>query len=173
MIYPAMAANKRKLADRGKEVSSKPTSAATAPPAKRLRKEERNTKSATNTALPTKVEDSAERNLPRASLLKDDERAFPRGGGGVLNPLEQKQIQVQAARDVLFDDSRVQRSAKGTESEDGEKNEKDDLRSIKKKKKQRKQPQSGRTPREDHGEHRIRVDGLKQKVRSCMTLDLL
>jgi rRNA biogenesis protein RRP5 len=39
------------------------------------------------------------------SVVRDDEPVFPRGGGNVLTPLERKQIQVQATRDVLFKES--------------------------------------------------------------------
>lgn len=37
------------------------------------------------------------------SVLRDDEPSFPRGGGSVLTPLERKQIQIQAHKDVLFE----------------------------------------------------------------------
>jgi len=40
---------------------------------------------------------------PTVSLLKEDEPLFPRGGGSILTPFEQKQIQVQAKNDVLFE----------------------------------------------------------------------
>ena len=42
---------------------------------------------------------------PAKSVLKLDEKSFPRGGGSVLTPLEHKQIQNEAARDVLFEQS--------------------------------------------------------------------
>jgi rRNA biogenesis protein RRP5 len=38
------------------------------------------------------------------SLLKEEEPLFPRGGGSVLTPLEQKQISIQAKQDVLFEE---------------------------------------------------------------------
>lgn len=41
---------------------------------------------------------------PVVSLLKDEEPVFPRGGGSVLTPLEQKQIQLEAKADALRDD---------------------------------------------------------------------
>ncbi|ODA82650.1 hypothetical protein RJ55_01158 [Drechmeria coniospora] len=41
---------------------------------------------------------------PVVSLLKDDEPIFPRGGGSVLTPLEQKQIQLEAKADALRED---------------------------------------------------------------------
>ena len=39
-----------------------------------------------------------------SSILDDEERAFPRGGASVLTPLEHRQIQIQATRDVLFEE---------------------------------------------------------------------
>lgn len=38
---------------------------------------------------------------PVVSLLKEEEPMFPRGGGSVLTPLEQKQIQLEAKADAL------------------------------------------------------------------------
>ncbi|KAK4505327.1 hypothetical protein PRZ48_003290 [Zasmidium cellare] len=38
-----------------------------------------------------------------SSILQQEESAFPRGGGGVLTALENKQIQAQAERDALFE----------------------------------------------------------------------
>ncbi|KAK2742930.1 rRNA biogenesis protein rrp5 [Myotisia sp. PD_48] len=37
------------------------------------------------------------------SGLREEPPAFPRGGGNVLTPLERKQIQIQATKDVLFE----------------------------------------------------------------------
>ncbi|PGH13265.1 hypothetical protein AJ80_06374 [Polytolypa hystricis UAMH7299] len=45
------------------------------------------------------------------SVLREEEPAFPRGGGSVLTPLEQKQIQIQAKKDVLFEQSGAKRTA--------------------------------------------------------------
>ena len=36
-------------------------------------------------------------------LVQKEETPFPRGGGSVLTPLEQRQIQIQAKNDVLFE----------------------------------------------------------------------
>ncbi|KAK0623473.1 hypothetical protein B0T14DRAFT_564828 [Immersiella caudata] len=41
---------------------------------------------------------------PSVSVLKEDEPLFPRGGGSVLTPLEQQEIQVQARKDALFEE---------------------------------------------------------------------
>ena len=37
------------------------------------------------------------------SLLREEEPLFPRGGASVLTPLEQKQIQIEAKNDALFE----------------------------------------------------------------------
>lgn len=42
--------------------------------------------------------------VPVVSILKEEEPLFPRGGGSVLTPLEQKQISIQAKKDVLFEE---------------------------------------------------------------------
>ncbi|KAK2823898.1 hypothetical protein FQN49_007508, partial [Arthroderma sp. PD_2] len=62
-------------------------------PAKEQKETAKGTKSDTNTA-------------PKAapiSMLRDEQPAFPRGGNSVLTPLERKQIQIQATKDVLFE----------------------------------------------------------------------
>lgn len=41
---------------------------------------------------------------PMVSLLKSEEPIFPRGGGSVLTPLEQKQIQLEAKADARRED---------------------------------------------------------------------
>jgi len=40
---------------------------------------------------------------PTFSRPREEEPMFPRGGGSVLSPLEQKHIQIQAKADALFD----------------------------------------------------------------------
>ncbi|OKL57576.1 hypothetical protein UA08_07016 [Talaromyces atroroseus] len=47
------------------------------------------------------------------SILRDEEPSFPRGGGSVLTPLERKQIQIQATRDVLFEQKKSGKPAEG------------------------------------------------------------
>jgi rRNA biogenesis protein RRP5 len=49
-------------------------------------------------------EDTAGERKPVAkTVLSQEERAFPRGGASVLTPIEQKQIEARAERDVLFE----------------------------------------------------------------------
>ena len=53
------------------------------------------------------------------SILREEEPAFPRGGASVLTPLEHKQIQIQATRDVLFEQNTGKRHT-GLDSGDEE-----------------------------------------------------
>jgi rRNA biogenesis protein RRP5 len=41
------------------------------------------------------------------SVLKEEEAMFPRGGGGVLTPLEMKQIQIDAKADALKEEEEL------------------------------------------------------------------
>ncbi len=41
----------------------------------------------------------------KPTILEGEEPSFPRGGASILTPLEQKQIQIQAKQDVLFEQS--------------------------------------------------------------------
>ncbi|KAI9667406.1 MAG: rRNA biogenesis protein rrp5 [Bathelium mastoideum] len=54
------------------------------------------------------------------SLLKNDERSFPRGGASALTPLEHKQIQIEAERDVLFENRASKAYAEGDDASDKE-----------------------------------------------------
>ena len=44
------------------------------------------------------------------SLLAKEEPSFPRGGASILTPLENRQIKIQAAKDVLFEQSGQKRA---------------------------------------------------------------
>lgn len=41
---------------------------------------------------------------PVVTKSREEEPLFPRGGGSILTPLEQKQISIQAKKDVLFEE---------------------------------------------------------------------
>jgi len=71
----------------------------------------------TATAKPV-VTATSKPSTPAKSLLSNEEKSFPRGGGSVLTPLEHKQIQNKAARDVLFEQSGTKRSAPEHSSDD-------------------------------------------------------
>ena len=52
--------------------------------------------------------------VPKISKLKEEEQAFPRGGASVLTPLEHKQINIDATRDVLFEQEAASKAPEGT-----------------------------------------------------------
>jgi rRNA biogenesis protein RRP5 len=71
------------------------------------------------------------------SVLSQKEKAFPRGGASVLTPLERKQIQIQADRDALFEESGGKKRslpADVSDDEDGREHEADDDKPKKKRK---------------------------------------
>lgn len=59
----------------------------------------------TNSTAKNNEPESEPRKSVKASLLSGEDRAFPRGGATVLTPLEQRQIRVEAERDVLFEEA--------------------------------------------------------------------
>lgn len=100
-------------------------------------------------------------------VVPKEEPAFQRGGASILTPLEQKQIQVQATRDALFEQSTGQK-ARNTEFGDDE-NEQDEIAEptaalAKTKRRNPKRPErNGSMPGpEDSG---IRIEALSYKVR--------
>lgn len=80
-------------------------------------------------ARPAKPQDDATtKDAPKTTVsrLKEEEPLFPRGGGSILSPLEQKQISVQAKQDVLFEQASGQGAKKaGKPGKTGKKNSKD------------------------------------------------
>ena len=52
------------------------------------------------------------------NLLREEEPAFPRGGASLLTPLEHKQIQIEATRDVLFEQNATKKSKVGFDDAD-------------------------------------------------------
>lgn len=61
---------------------------------------------------------STERPKPSVvSVLKDEEPMFPRGGGSVLTPLEQKKIQIEAKADAMREEE-FNTGKKSTKSKD-------------------------------------------------------
>jgi len=106
------------------------------------------------------------------TVLRDDEPAFPRGGGSVLTPLEKKQIHIQAKRDVLFEQKGSGKPAGGFDSEDEEDAMEDVDESAPAPKKARKAKTKGKkkNAEQDASEKQgVRIEGLNFKVRciSC------
>lgn len=117
---------------------------------------------------PSKKSKPAPPENQNVSILKGEEPAFPRGGASVLTPLEHKQIQIQATRDVLFE-QKTGRKSGPLDSED-EENEGDQdgvpVKASKPKGSIRKPKQKSRENRglETRKESGIRIEGLSYTV---------
>jgi len=105
-----------------------------------------------------------ERKAPKLSLLQEEERSFPRGGGGVLTPLEHKQIQVQATRDALFEESGQKRAKPDDMGNDFDSQDEDGEEAKTAKSGRKTKTKSKKSGTVDTADSRIRVEGLKFKV---------
>ncbi|KAL8999375.1 MAG: hypothetical protein Q9169_001801 [Polycauliona sp. 2 TL-2023] len=114
---------------------------------------------------PTKKQKPLPAGPPSASF-RQEEPSFPRGGASVLTPLEQKQIQIQAKNDVLFEQETGKKAPKHEFVD--EENEPDNfsdhdrpLAKASKKLKPRPKPSSAKP--ESKGEKGVRIEGLSYK----------
>lgn len=114
-------------------------------PSKRLRPDEAEGKSTAKVP-----------HVPKISRIREEELAFPRGGASVLTPLEHKQIQIDATRDVLFEQ---QGKASKVEA-DGEDEE---SRPAKRKSKSKGKSKKGKEEAEPE-EESVKIEGLSYKV---------
>ena len=94
----------------------------------------------------TKGKSVTEKPAPPVSLLTEDEPLFPRGGGSVLTPLEQQEIQVQAKKDALFEEQSVATGGKGEKGG----------------KKKKRKSEAGETPAADPDA--VKIESLNFKV---------
>jgi len=107
------------------------------------------------------------------SVLRDDEPSFPRGGASVLTPLERKQIQIQANRDVLFEQKGTQKPSHKKPSNEFDDESDDDVemedeQTTAPAKKSRKKKTKGKksTDKESGDKQDVRIEGLSFKVRT-------
>ncbi|KAJ4391778.1 rRNA biogenesis protein rrp5 [Gnomoniopsis smithogilvyi] len=84
-----------------------------------------------------------------ATVKKDEEPIFPRGGGSVLTPLEHKQITIEAKRDALFE-----------EESGGKPSKKEDKESKKRKRKSKESKEVAKPVRDENA---VRIEGLNYK----------
>lgn len=121
-------------------------------PPKRLRPDEKEEKTSTSAEITR---------APRISKVQEEEVAFPRGGASILTPLEHKQIQIEATRDVLFE----QQSGKSSRMDDIGEQKDDEVRSTKTKTKS-KSKSKGKKEKEntEPEEESVKIEGLSYKV---------
>lgn len=107
------------------------------------------------------------------TVLRDEEAAFPRGGASILTPLERKQIQLEATKDVLFEQKGPKKSGDGLGDEEGddvEMNDAGDTTAAVKKPRKKKTKGKKVEGHEDSGRQGPRIEGLSFKVwqKSCL-----
>lgn len=102
------------------------------------------------------------RNLPTSSILLEEERAFPRGGDTGLTPLERKQIQIKADRDVLFEETGQKRPPVQQDDDDFDQDV-DILEAEQPVLKKRKKSNPIKKENAPQKEARVRVESLKTK----------
>jgi rRNA biogenesis protein RRP5 len=133
--------------------------------AKRPKTEEKpvSKKSKTSKFAHVKEEETPTKEKPlpvRSSILKTEDKAFPRGGASVLTPLEHKQIQIQATEDVLFEQAGSKRPVHASGSEDeGESAFADEHKKTKK----RKKGKDARSAVPESKERIEKIEGLSYK----------
>ncbi|KAE9372351.1 nucleic acid-binding protein [Stipitochalara longipes BDJ] len=95
--------------------------------------------------------------VPKISRVREEEAAFPRGGASLLTPLEHKQIQIEATRDVLFE----QESGKSSRlEEDGVREE----TAVRKKNKSKSKGKGKKgTENAEAEEENVKIEGLSYK----------
>lgn len=105
------------------------------------------------------------------SVLRDDEPSFPRGGASVLTPLERKQIQIQATKDVLFEQKGSKGSKKSTRQTDDENDDEDedvemedDDTAAPAKKSRKKKTKGKKSEDKEKSEKTVRIEPLSFKV---------
>ncbi|KAF2733591.1 nucleic acid-binding protein [Polyplosphaeria fusca] len=129
-------------------------------PDHRSAKRRRQSDATADAAKPPKSSIAKPEKSAQASIFKDEEKAFPRGGASALTPLEHKQIQIKATQDVLFEQSGQKRNGDDGLSDIGSDAGVEDTPKAGKKRKSKK----GKKPdaaKED--EQRIKVEGISYK----------
>jgi rRNA biogenesis protein RRP5 len=95
---------------------------------------------------------------PKILKVREEKVAFPRGGASILTPLEHKQIQIEATRDVLFE----QQGGKSKPDAEGE--DEQAVRRVKKSKSKGKDMNG--TEQTEPKEESVAIEGLSYKVSS-------
>jgi rRNA biogenesis protein RRP5 len=94
-------------------------------------------------------------------MITNEGKVFPRGGASALTPLEHKQIQVQAVRDVLFEQqSTNKRGARSTVDSEDEATEPDDSRRSHHKKRKKKSATMGSSKARADLDPKVKIESL-------------
>ena len=100
------------------------------------------------------------------SVLSAEEPAFPRGGASILTPLEHKQIQIKAKKDVLFEQSTGSKRARNEfEDEEYDGDMPDQASGLTKKSKSISKPRDKKSKKINAVEEAaVRIEGLSYRV---------
>ena len=126
----------------------------------------RKLESANENARPEKKQRPRPSSTIKPTILKDEEPSFPRGGASILTPLEQKQIQIQAKQDVLFEQStgtKAPRNEFQDEEDDEDLGEQPNTLGAKTKRKPKSKEKKG-AKNALAEEPAVRIEGLSYKV---------
>src|SRR4051794_25820937 len=135
-------------------------------PAKKLRKDESFKISKPGTEQKVKhVVVVPKSRTPTTTLLREEEPAFPRGGASILTPLEHKQIQVEAAQEVLFEQKSPRKSRGFASDEDEAGAEKAQVKKANKKRKGNSNKTKAIQSEAAVENEVVRIEGLNYKVR--------
>ncbi|KAK3302297.1 uncharacterized protein B0T15DRAFT_542562 [Chaetomium strumarium] len=148
-----MGALKRKDGPDGTSKSSRP--ATEARPSKRAKQSESTKDDSKKTAKQPKS-DAQPAGASVVTKLKEEEPLFPRGGGSILSPLEQKQIAIQAKKDVLFEEQST--GKKGVE------------KAAKKKKRKSRSDETATKPAKDEDAVKVESLNFKRLVKGSLVL---
>jgi rRNA biogenesis protein RRP5 len=94
----------------------------------------------------------------KISKTREEDAPFPRGGASLLTPLEHKQIQIEATRDVLFEQQGAKSKKPNTEGDNSQ------TEQARKKSKSKKKSKKGAEDAEKD-EEVVKIEGLSYKVR--------
>jgi rRNA biogenesis protein RRP5 len=130
------------------------------PPSKRLRREDRTSNSLRVQKGPKSALSGTNLQLDKPSIAKGEDAPFPRGGASVLTPLEHRQIQIEATRDVLFEQQGTSRKQETRDEESI-----DPMFSSKTgKKRKSKIKGQEKTQNQDVEGESVKIEGLSYKV---------
>jgi rRNA biogenesis protein RRP5 len=126
---------------------------------------------------PTEDKEPGDRNPVKASILQQEDRAFPRGGASVLTPLEHKQIKIQAERDVLFEQAGGKKQKPNAYSDDEDDDDENaepgaDGASVPSKKKRKTKADKRAAKAADDKKPQVKIFGLSYKNISVGTMVL-
>ena len=125
----------------------------------------RKLEAANENARPEKKQRPRPSSTIKPKISKDEEPSFPRGGASILTPLEQKQIQIQAKQDVLFEQSTGTKAPRNEfQDEDDEDLVEQPSRLVAKTKRKPKSKEKKGAKNALDEEPAVRVEGLSYKV---------